>query len=78
MRSGEDLEDVHGGGPVQSADIEPGFVEPLDFVRQHLPGKIFGFKAELSQNIFHRDAFATQAQAAAIFLGDLFVIGRGG
>jgi hypothetical protein len=79
-----DSEDAHGGGLVQRTNIRPGFIEPLNPVRPHLliERKIFRFKTELGQHLFHRNALAgalfepglTLTEATAVFLGDGLVI----
>jgi len=83
------LEDAHGAGAVESADIGTGLIEPLDPIGWHLPGvfrrerEIFRLCAELSEDILHGNADAlrktgpTIVKPAAVLLRYSFIVGRG-
>jgi len=82
------FEDAHRRSLIQSANVPPGFVEPLNPVPRHLffwsGGKILWLESKLSQDLLHRNTFAamlrepglTLVKAAPIFIRYRFVISR--
>lgn len=61
------VEDSHGGGAVQAANVGRGLIQPLDAEGRHLlvQWKVLGLQAELGEQIFHRNTFAASEEGFA-------------
>jgi len=83
------LENAHGSGTVEDADVGTGLIEPLDPVRRHLPGvvrrerEVSRSGAELGEDVVHRNAAVLRkprlsvVKTAAVLLRNGLVVGRG-